>query len=86
MSFTLARSAAGFALLAVLAAGCGTAVTAHSSAPRPPAAAHSAAPQPTPAHHPRHSQPVPAAVTAPPSAPATTPAQPRQSHPAGQRR
>jgi hypothetical protein len=60
----------------VLAAGCGTAVTVHSSAPRPPAAAHSAALQPTPAHHPRHSQPVPATVTAPPSAPAITPANP----------
>ena len=38
MSFTLIRSAAGFALLAAVAAGCGTAVAAHSQAP--PAAVH----------------------------------------------
>ena len=51
MSFTLAGSAAGLALLAVLAAGCGTAVTAHPAAAKPSAAAHSAAPRPTAHHH-----------------------------------
>jgi hypothetical protein len=35
MSFTLTRSAAGLALLAALAAGCGTAVTAQHAAAKP---------------------------------------------------
>ena len=48
MPFTLARSAAGLALLAALAAGCGTAVTAHSAAPK----AHSGPPGPR-RHHAR---------------------------------
>jgi len=70
MSFTLVRSAAGFALLAVLAAGCGTAAAAHSPAAKPTAPAHSATAQPTaPAN--RHQYPTAhATVTAPPSAPA----------------
>jgi hypothetical protein len=51
MSFTFARPAAGFALLAVLAAGCGTAAAAHSAAPTPAAAAHSATPTPAATHH-----------------------------------
>jgi hypothetical protein len=85
MSFTLARSAAGLALVAALAAGCGTAVTAHSAAPK----AHSAAPAhaattpaaPSPAavaHHHRHRhhfRPVRPMVITPPAPPATTPAQ-----------
>ena len=65
MSFPLARSAAGLALLAALTAGCSTAVTAHSTAPKPTATAHSTAPKP------------PAApVTTPPAAPVTTPPAP----------
>ena len=82
MSFTLAGSAAGLALLAVLAAGCGTAVTAHPAAAKPAAAAHSAAPQPT-AHHHHHSPPTHAAVTTPPAAPATAPAQTTNPIPQG---
>ena len=39
MSLNLTRSAAGLALLAVLAAGCGTAAT-HHAAPNPAAPAH----------------------------------------------
>ena len=78
----------GFALLAVLAAGCGTAAAAHSSAPKPTAAAHSARPQPAaPAHH-RPSPPAPVTVTAPPSAQAAAPVglrtcPDRQFHPQG---
>jgi hypothetical protein len=48
MSFPLARSAAGVALLAALTAGCSTAVTAHSSAPKPTATAHSTTPPANP--------------------------------------
>ena len=70
MSFTFVRSAAGFALLAVLAAGCGTAAAAHSPAAKSTASAHSAAAQPTAPAHSDQSPPVPATVTAPPSAPA----------------
>ena len=40
MTLTLPRSAAGIALLAVLAAGCGTAAGAYHSAPQPAAHAH----------------------------------------------
>jgi hypothetical protein len=72
MSFPLARSAAGLALLAALTAGCSTAVTAHSTAPKPTATAHSAAPKPT------ATPPAPPA-TAPPAA---TPAAPRATKPA----
>ena len=66
MSFTLIRSAAGAALLAVLAAGCGTAVTAQHAA----AGGH------------QHRAPIHATVTAPaspaitPASPAITPASP----------
>ena len=60
MSLTFIRSAAGAALLAVLAAGCGTAVTAHHAAAKPTAAAQ-----------PRHSAAVHAPVTTPASPPAT---------------
>jgi hypothetical protein len=72
MSFTLVRSAAGFVLLAVLAAGCGTAA-AHSPAAKPTTAAHSAGPQLTAPAHSDQSPPVPATVTAPPSTPAAPP-------------
>src|SRR5579862_5661250 len=60
MSLTFIRSAAGAALLAVLAAGCGTAVTAHHAAAKPAAAAQ-----------PHHSAAVHAPVTTPASPPAT---------------
>jgi hypothetical protein len=81
MSFTLIRSAAGFALLAAVAAGCGTAVAAHSQAVKPPAAVHQH-PAPlthepsTPARTHRHVQaaPVHPAASTPAAAPATTPA------------
>jgi hypothetical protein len=69
MSFPLARSAAGLTLLAALTAGCSTAVTAHSTAPKPTATAHSTAPKPTATAH--SAAPKPAAT--PPSPPATTP-------------
>jgi hypothetical protein len=87
MSSTLLRSAAGFALLAVLAAGCGTAAAGHSSTPKPTATAHSAAAQPTAPAHRHQSPPVPATVTAPPSAPTapsvTAPAQTANPIPQG---
>jgi hypothetical protein len=66
MSFPLARSAAGLALLAALTAGCSSAVTAHSTAPKPTATGRSAAPKPT---------------ATPPSPPATTPAAPPTTKP-----
>jgi len=40
MSLTLSRSAAGLALLAALAAGCGTVASAYHAAPKPAVAAH----------------------------------------------
>jgi hypothetical protein len=80
MSFPLARSAAGLALLAALTAGCSTAVTAHSAAPKPTATAHSAAPKPTATAHSAAPKPTatahsgtPKPATTPPSPPATTP-------------
>lgn len=83
MSFPLARSAAGVALLAALTAGCGTAVTAHPAAQKPPAAAqspHHAAPMhtaaatsPAPAHRHHHSAAVRTPVTTPPAPQATAP-------------
>jgi hypothetical protein len=84
MSFPLARSAAGLALLAALTAGCSTAVTAHSTAPKPTATAHSAAPKPT-ATPPSPPATTPAAppVTTPAAPPATTPAQPANPIPQG---
>ena len=69
MSFPLARSAAGLALLAALTAGCSTAVKAHSTAPKPTATAHSAAPKPTATAH----SAAPKRTATPPSPPATTP-------------
>jgi hypothetical protein len=83
MSLTFIRSAAGAALLAVLAAGCGTAATAHHAAAKPAAAAqphHSAAvhaPVTTPASRPATIAP---ATTAP--APATTAPAPATTAPA----
>jgi hypothetical protein len=68
MSFPLARSAAGVALLAALTAGCSTAVTAHSSAPKPTATAHSTTPPARPA-----TTPPARPVTTPPAPPVTTP-------------
>jgi hypothetical protein len=70
MSFTLIRPAAGLALLAALAAGCGNAVAAQPAAPKPA----------TSAHH--HSGPMHTAVTTPP-APATAPAQTANPIPQG---
>ena len=61
MSLTFIRSAAAAGLLAVLAAGCGTAVTAQHAGAKPPAAAQ-----------PHHSAPAQAPVTTPASPPATT--------------
>jgi hypothetical protein len=72
MSLTISRSAAGLALLAALAAGCGTAVAAHSSAPKPAASAHQR-------HHPA---PIHTPVTTPPAPPATAPAAPASTPPA----
>jgi hypothetical protein len=60
MSLTLIRSAAGAALFAVLAAGCGTAVTAQQAAAKPAAA------------HPHQSAPMHAVGTMPPALPTTT--------------
>ena len=60
MSLTFLRSAAGAALLAVLAAGCGTAVTAQHAGAKPAATAQ-----------PRHSAAAHASVTTPTSPPAT---------------
>ena len=81
MSFTLIRSAAGFALLAAVAAGCGTAVAAHSQGAKPPAAVHHhpAPPTPepsTPASTHRHVQGAPAhpAAGTPAAPPASPPA------------
>src|SRR5580693_2330796 len=61
MSLTFIRSAAGAALLTVLAAGCGTAMTAQHAGAKPAAAAQ-----------PHYSAPAQAPVTTPPSPPSTT--------------
>src|SRR5580700_7412184 len=61
MSLTFIRSAAAAALLAVLAAGCGTAVTAQHAGAKPAATAQ-----------PHHSAAAHASVTTPASPPATT--------------
>ena len=58
MFVTLARRALVFALLAALAAGCGSAAAGHSTAPKPVAAAHSPAPEPSPATHSPTAEPV----------------------------
>jgi hypothetical protein len=94
MSFTLTRSATGFALLAVLAAGCGTAAAAHHAAanPKPAATAPATAPAaPPPAakahhhhHHHHHSRPAPPVAATPPAPPASTaPAPPANPIPQG---
>jgi hypothetical protein len=68
MSLPLTRSVAGLALLAALAAGCGTAAAAHHAAPKPKPAAT--------AHH-HHSRPVhPAVTTHPRSRPPRPPTPP----------
>ena len=51
MTLTLPRTAAGFALFAALAAGCGTVASAYHAAPKP--AAH-AAPKPGAVAHKHH--------------------------------
>jgi hypothetical protein len=71
MSFPLARSAAGLALLAALTAGCSTAVAAHSSVPKPTATAHSVKPSAKPSAKPS----VPP-TTQPPAPPTTQPPAP----------
>jgi hypothetical protein len=58
MFVTLARRACVFALLAALAAGCGSATAGHSAAPKPVAAAHSSAPEPSPTTHSPAAEPV----------------------------
>jgi len=63
MSLTLAKMAAAFALLAALAAGCGTAAAGAHPAPTKPATVHH---QHTPAAH--------GAATTHPAAPSHTPA------------
>ena len=82
MSLTFIRSAAGAALLAVLAAGCGTAVTAQHAAAQPHHSAAAHAPVTTPASPPATTAP---ATTAPATtAPATTaPASPANPIPQG---
>jgi hypothetical protein len=89
MSLTLARPAAGLALLAALAAGCGTALGAYHTAPKPAATAHHhgpammhAAAAPAMAHH-HHARPVHHAAATPAAAPATAPAQPANPIPQG---
>jgi hypothetical protein len=71
MSLTFIRSAAGAALLAVLAAGCGTAATAQHAAAKPAVAAQ-----------PRQSAPAHAPVTTPTPPPATTAPAPATKAPA----
>jgi hypothetical protein len=69
--FTHARWAAGLALIAVLAAGCGTGAGLYGTGAKPTAAAHSAAPMPAATHHHHHhARPVHATVTTPPASPA----------------
>jgi hypothetical protein len=88
MSFTLARPAAGLALLAALAAGCGTAA-AHHAAPSPAGAGRhlgsammQTAAEPAVARH-HHARPVQHAAATPAAAPATAPAQPANPIPQG---
>jgi hypothetical protein len=83
MFVTLARRAGVFALLAALGAGCGSAVPAHSTAPKPAAAAHSPAPEPSPTtqsptagpvmvrhhHHRHHTRRMHAEASTPPAQP-----------------
>jgi hypothetical protein len=58
MFVTLARRVGVFAMLAALAAGCGSAAPGHSAAPKPAAAAHSPAPEPSPTAHSPATEPV----------------------------
>ena len=89
MSFPLARSAAGLALLAALTAGCSSAVTAHPTTPKPTAKAHSAAPKPTatppspPVATPPATTPAAPPVATPAAPSATTAAQPANPIPQG---
>lgn len=78
MSLTLVRSAAGFALLAAVAAGCGTAVSAHSTAAKPAATAH----HQHVAKHPAASTPASAPASTPVTTPASTPASAHATAPA----
>ena len=83
MSFTFARSAAGVALLAVLAAGCGTAAAAHSAATHP---GRGGAIRPCRRRPPPSSPPCPAGAPRGHHAarpPATTPAQTANPIPQG---
>jgi hypothetical protein len=80
MSLTFIRSAAGAALLAVLAAGCGTAVTAQHAGAQPHHSASAHAPVTTPASPPATTAPAPA--TTPASPPATTAPAPATTAPA----
>ena len=64
MSLTFIRSAVGAALLAVLAAGCGTAVTAQHAGAQPHHSASAHAPATTPTSPPATTAPAPA-TTAP---------------------
>jgi hypothetical protein len=84
MSFTHTRALAGLALIGVLAAGCGTAVTAQHTAPKAPAKHHPApthamvtpppaAPTQAPVTTPPPAAPTQAPVTAPPAAPPPAP-------------
>jgi hypothetical protein len=75
MSLPLIRSAAGFALVAALAAGCGTATAVHPAAVKPKHAAVARTATPTPASSPskRHATHRPAATQqVTPVAPPTT--------------
>ena len=82
MFVTLGRRACVFALLAALAAGCGSA-QGHPAAPKPVAAAHSPAPEPSPTaqsptaepvmvrhhHHRHHTRHMHAEASTPPAQP-----------------
>jgi hypothetical protein len=78
MSFTLARAAAGFGLLAALAAGCGSAAAgAHPATTKPPVAQHQQAPamarnHHAPAMHRHHGTATQAAPATPASSPTQT--------------
>jgi uncharacterized membrane protein len=86
MSIALIRSAAGLALLAAVAAGCGTAAASHpaSKQPKPAAAqnAHTDPPQNVPASpaSPAATQPSAPAATQPAPPAATQPAPPAATH------
>jgi hypothetical protein len=76
MSLTFTRSAAGFALLAAFAAGCGTAGATQKSASsaKPTHVAASVKPHATATHH--QAPPVTPPATTPAPAPSTTPPPP----------